>query len=102
MEDRKEWKVKTHKYTYAIERHRDKHEVIAFHWDSTESASVHYAHIHAELPSIPKKCHVPTGRVPIEDVVWFAIHELGVAPINKKWKQVIMEARSAFMKHKTW
>lgn len=97
----KYFKVKTQKYSYAIESHRDKQEVIAFHWDP-ESRVVHYAHTHVDLHRVQKKLHVPTGRVPIEDVIWFCIQELGVTPLHRNWKNIILEAREAFMKYKTW
>jgi len=97
----KYFKVKTQKYTYAIETHHDKQEVVAFHWNPAHP-KVHYAHTHVDLQRIQKRVHVPTGRVPIEDVVFFAIQELGVEPLQRSWKDIILEAREAFMKHKTW
>jgi hypothetical protein len=103
MPDGKHKKVKTQKYSYIIERSDDQKEVIAFHWDADPTRTkVHYPHAHAEMIHIGKKCHVPTGRVPIEDVVWFAVKELGVQPLNKKWERVLADARNAFMLYKTW
>ena len=97
----KDWKVKTHKYTYAIERADDKQEVLAFHWQD-QSSKVHYPHAHMDLIHISRKAHIPTGRVPLEDVVWFLIKELDVQPLNKKWDKIILEAREKFIKFKTW
>ena len=96
------WAIKTRKYSYVIERRSDGREIIAFHWDPSESAKVQYAHVHAEMVGLNRKCHIPTGRVPIEDVVSFAIHELGVKPLQSKWKRTILEAREVFMGQKTW
>lgn len=97
----KDWKVKTHKYTYAIERADNRQEVLAFHWENPPT-KIHYPHAHMQLPHISRKAHIPTGRVPLEDVAWFLIKELDVKPLNKKWDKLILEAREKFIKYKTW
>ena len=48
------------------------------------------------------KAHIPTGRVPVEDVVSFLITELGVTPLVSEWERIIREKRHAFMSNKSW
>lgn len=48
------------------------------------------------------KAHIPTGRVPVEDIVSFLISELGVTPLNPDWEKIIQEKRHDFMSNKSW
>jgi hypothetical protein len=102
------WKITTVKYEYAIEVAETKQEVLAYHWDRDTAMVVPYAHMHlgfantAEEPLIGPKAHIPTGRVAVEDLVFFTIQELRIHPRRDDWRTVIAEARRVFMAHKTW
>ncbi len=104
------WKVKTVSYQYAIERKRDRQEVISFHWEGEESDNpTPHLHVgfaaHDRVLPISEKAHIPSGRVAIEDIVKFAIEELGVQPIRAKrsvWRDIVSTMRNLFVKHKTW
>jgi hypothetical protein len=76
-------------------------------WEPRDSA-VSFPHIHIGFgardaqPPFDPKCHIPSGRVPIEDVVCMLINEMGVVPVKQKWEDIITNARGAFMRHKSW
>ncbi len=104
MPDR--WKVSTLKYTYAIEYAESGKEIIAFHWSREPSGPVPYPHIHCDFGGnggmpITRKTHVPSGRVALEDVVFFAISELKVKPLSDEWERIIAKNRQAFIAYKT-
>lgn len=74
-------------YRYAV-LDQDIREVIAFHWapNATDSSRA-YPHLHvgavvsgngSVIPDRFHKLHLPTGPIFLEDVVRFAIEELGV------------------------
>lgn len=104
------WKVTTLSYEYAIERSKDRQEVIAFHWEGFDAVNP-IPHIHIgfagndkSTPFTPKN-HIPSGRVLVEDIVRFVIDEMGVHPTKARrldWKSIVAAARAAVMKHKTW
>jgi hypothetical protein len=102
-----EWKVRTLSYEYNIERRKDKQEVICFHWEGTESQNP-LPHIHigfaAQDKSLPfsPKTHIPSGRVPIEDLVHFLIHEMGVHPRKTDHRSIIKKFRDLWQKFKSW
>ncbi|CAA9563974.1 MAG: hypothetical protein AVDCRST_MAG73-3986 [uncultured Thermomicrobiales bacterium] len=47
-------------------------------------------HIGGALGGIPfAKLHVPTGPIALQDILRFAIVELGVAPRRAGWREVL-------------
>lgn len=40
--------------------------------------------------------HLPTGFVPVEEVLRFCIHDLGVAPLSEDWNGVLENSRRRF------
>jgi hypothetical protein len=104
-EEQEDWKVKTDSYEYAIENSEGR-ELLAYHWDPAGRLELPHLHfgaivLGAESP-ITRKTHVPSGRVPLEDVVWFVIEELGVEPLRADWNKLTAFARKRFMEHKSW
>jgi len=101
IEDTYEWRVRVESYRYHIVDHRTRHELFAFHWDPVLKVTFPHMHLgfgmrgHA-LP-IDNKAHIPTGKVPIEDVVVFAISELRIKPLVPDWKDKITAAKERFM-----
>jgi hypothetical protein len=102
------WRVSTISYEYAIEVSATGQEVVAFHWEGHEAGAVPYPHMHLghanreSTPHLGPKSHIPTGRVPLEDVVYFAIRELGVKPLRDDWEATIASARERFIRYKSW
>jgi hypothetical protein len=105
-----EYKVKTLEYEYKIERRKDRQEIVCFHWEGDDAKNP-VPHIHigfgaksAEAPFSPKT-HIPSGRVPIEDVVAFLIQELHVQPAKRRkldWDSVLATVRKLFFRFKIW
>jgi hypothetical protein len=97
------WRVRNRGYVYSIQT-ADESEVVAFHWNpesAGEVASPH-AHVGRRLLSEPielgserfdlPKIHIPTGRVPLEDVVRMAITEFRVEPRRDDWQAILNES----------
>jgi hypothetical protein len=73
------WKVTTTKYLFSLRAGReDADELFAWHWNSGDwpEPHVHVMAQHTELPGLDQ-LHIPTSRVFFEDVLLFAINELG-------------------------
>lgn len=104
-EEEEDWKVKTDSYEYSIENATGR-ELFAYHWDPAGKVTVPHLHFGALVTAadspISRKAHVPTGRVPVEDVVWFAIEELKVKPLRDNWDKLTAFSRKRFMEHKSW
>src|SRR5690242_6128484 len=83
-DERGPWKTKTEGYFYALHRH-DGSEAIAFHWHPWRLSSRPHVHIHADhggptlIGRALNRVHVVTGRITVEQVIRFAIEELGVS-----------------------
>jgi hypothetical protein len=104
--DRGRWKVSTAEYNYTL-RLQDRRVLIAYHWHPGEQFRVRTPHLHigpgALLPDTAlHRTHVPTGRVAIEDVIRFAINELGVEPEREDWRQILDETQGRYEKWRTW
>jgi hypothetical protein len=50
---------------------------------------------------ITKKTHVPSGRVALEDVVFFLVQEFKIRPLREDWMDVVAKNREAFLAYKT-
>ncbi len=102
------WRVSSLRYEYAIEVSSTNQEVVAFHWPGHGVGEVPFAHVHlghansVNAPFIGPKAHIPTGRVAIEDIIYFIIKELQVRPRTEDWQEILAEVRKPFMEHKTW
>jgi len=106
-----ELKVKTLSYEYNVERKKDHQEIICFHWEG-ENARNPIPHLHIgstvfaeHAPPFTNKAHVPTGRVCVEDIVTFLIHELRVQPTRNHrhdWASVVARTRALFYRFKQW
>ncbi len=58
-----------------------------------------HLHVRGDLASggraLPK-LHIPTGRVPLELVLWHAIAEWGVVPKSEDWQTILEESIDEF------
>lgn len=90
------WQIRVDEYKYQI-LNREAHELFAFHWHPLGKVSLPHMHLGFgmrghDLP-IDNKAHIPTGRVPVADIVNFLIVELGVTPLSIDWEQRITTER---------
>ncbi|MBA2693981.1 MAG: hypothetical protein H0U65_16060 [Rubrobacter sp.] len=103
--ERGPWRVETTGYSHRIET-TDAWEIIAYHWHPKGSKTP-YPHLHigagiGSSPGLLDKKHIPTGRIPFEDIIKFAILEPGVEPKREDWREVLSETRAAFEERRTW
>jgi hypothetical protein len=61
-------------------------EILAFHWHPDSRSSITHPHLHisagARVGYAPlQKAHVPSGHVALQEVLRFAITDLGVEPL---------------------
>lgn len=103
-----QFKAYTCMYRYDIINALDQNsELLCYHWEPRTSAAT-YPHMHIgfgvrdSYPPFNPKRHIPSGRVPIEDVIAFLINELRVEPLKHNWRDILADARLAFMKNKSW
>jgi hypothetical protein len=100
------YRVTTLSYNHSIKLPEDG-EVISFHWNPDGKSDVKTPHMHIGTSQLKKwsvldsKTHLPTGRISIEQVVRFAIEELG-ADRADDWKQKLSETEQPFLDHRSW
>ncbi len=88
-EQDRQWSAHTTGYSYDIEM-LEGHEVVAYHWDPREeirggTSRYRKPHLHVRGLTAPfplSKAHFPTDFVSIQEVLLFAIRELGVHPLR--------------------
>lgn len=92
------WSTRNQGYAYTFATHHEA-EILAFHWHPSGFSPNTFPHVHigsamiaTDAPVRPRdfhRAHIPTGQVFIEDVVRFAIAELGVTPLRNDWDAVL-------------
>ncbi|HEY8489979.1 MAG TPA: hypothetical protein VIO14_03205 [Dehalococcoidia bacterium] len=98
------WKVITVAYWYSLED-LESREVLAYHWHPNSGSPLVTPHLHlgtayAVDPGPLVRCHLPTGRVAVEDVIRLAI-ELGARPLQKRWERILDEGQAAYEQWRT-
>ncbi|CAN5423340.1 hypothetical protein BH10ACT3_BH10ACT3_02810 [soil metagenome] len=95
--DKGPWKATTTGWIYHL--YSSKGEKLAmYHWHPIGISPITTPHLH--VPG--QKCHYPTGRVLVEDVLAVAV-ELGAEPRDAtKWRDIEERNRANFLKGATW
>lgn len=93
-----DWSPRIVGYAYTV-RTLSESEIVVFHWHPGDPRAAQHPHIHIgsamiarDAPARPTdfhRAHIPTGQIFIEDVVRFAIAELGVTPLRSDWDTVL-------------
>jgi hypothetical protein len=103
------YSVKTVSYTYEVEDETTHHELLAFHWEpESPHSTLKIPHLHLGFVLAEKtlpfnnKAHIPSGRVPLEDVVSFLISDLKVSSLHSNWESLLSGTRELFMGRKAW
>ena len=85
-------------YRHALIARRTEQELLAFHWHPHVAGNA-FPHVHLEsglgLQRDFVGIHVPTGPLNLEDVIRFAIEELGIRPRIRNWAAVLDQTRAA-------
>ncbi len=101
------FKVSVSGYEYSLDDDQGR-EVIAYHWHpESPNGWATFPHLHIEAGAeVGRKsligAHLPTERVAFEQVLWVAVHELGVQPIRGDWEDVLSSCLKAFQRYRTW
>jgi hypothetical protein len=95
-EDAYRWRTSIEEYKYQI-TNANAHELFAFHWHPKSKVLLPHVHLGFGMRGhglpIDNKAHIPTGRVPIVDIISFLLSELHVKPLLADWEQRIVVAR---------
>lgn len=90
---RSSWKVAVIAYSHSLET-ADEKEVVSYHFHPIGASSIVNPHMHlgagvgASL-GILDKTHIPTGEIRVEDILRFAIEELGAEPDREDWPAIL-------------
>lgn len=81
-------------YSLGLRRHDVFHELFAWQWDrrGVSPIAYPYLHVNAASDSVPGglgRLHIPTSGIRIEDVLSFAIVDLGVMPRQENWEALL-------------
>jgi hypothetical protein len=94
---RRSWTVETVRYLYAL-RDNEGREVLSYHWHPAERSISNDPHLHLGPASrvghrALARAHLPTGLIALQDVLRFAIGELGVRPRRRDWARILRTDR---------
>lgn len=111
------WRATITQYVYTLRRastswESDKPEtLISYQWHPRPGARYNYPHLHLGAASgigpageslLSNKSHIPTGRIAVEDVIRFAISQLGVRPLREDWSEVLDETQGRHERYRSW
>ncbi len=87
------WDAQTAAYEYRLSDEDDR-EIVAYHWHPGGASHAQAPHLHlgpaAEIGRVAlTTAHLPTGQVPLGDVLRLAVESLGGAPIRRDWDRVL-------------
>lgn len=99
-----EWKVRTLQYMYTVGAgpNQATDAICAWHWHPEVRDDCHL-HIYQEdgILGPLNRLHVPTSRVSFEQVLTFAILDLGVQG-RAGWEEVMKDSERRFGEYRTW
>lgn len=103
--DDESFRISTLKYYYSIWPKQNE-ILVDFHYHERK-ADLYKGHLHipnctggSPVHFLINK-HIPTARVPIEDVVRFMIQEVGVTPRKTDWQDILKETEAIFTANRT-
>lgn len=104
-----EFRVSTKYYLYSI-ADENTDDLVGFHYHpELTDDPILYPHIHAYAKEDSRyktlnlhRRHIPSGRVPLEDVIRWIIDELKVVPARQDWDDVLKRARETFKANHSW
>jgi hypothetical protein len=78
-------------YFYSLQNEAGQ-EIVAFHWQPSAEHPDPHMHLGVGAQLGRKdiaRAHIPTGRISLEEVLRFAITELGANPLREDWEGVL-------------
>jgi hypothetical protein len=104
--DADSFRISTLRYFYIIWSSRPDERIIDWHYHRRQNGSFE-AHLHIRDDArrtghmlVGK--HIPTGRLPLEDVVRFAVQELKIQPRDPNWQTILEQTEAVFRANRTW
>ncbi len=100
------FRISTLHYIYVLWSPRSNERIIDWHYHRRQNNSFE-AHLHirddarATNHNLVNR-HIPTGRVPLEDVVRFAVQEINIGPRDSNWQNILQETEASFRANGTW
>ena len=78
-------------------------ELLAWHWqpEDGQGPHMHIGRAHPRLGELGR-FHVPSGRVALEEVLRFAVDDLGVIPARPDAREVLDETLERFRRYRSW
>lgn len=101
------WKMRSAAYKYTVETD-DGREVLAYHWHPDANSPVTFAHAHLGSIVLKRdgvidhKHHLPTGRVPLQQVIRLAIVHFEAKPLRGDWPDILDQTEAAFTLERSW
>lgn len=106
--DEDNFRISTLRYYYVFWTPRADERVIDWHYHRRKTNTVE-AHLHIRDDVRHRAgghalvdLHIPTGRVPLEDIVRFLIQEQNLSPRKTNWKDILDATEARFQKKRTW
>jgi len=93
------WHVSTVAYDYRLNR-GDGAELLSWHWHP--QTGLRSPHLHVTIGPVPRRAHLPTGRVSVESVLELLLGDLGVPARRPDWADVLGAAEAPFLEHRRW
>ena len=108
--DKGPWRVTLAQYSYALRRGSGAvgkpERMLTYQWHPRPDARFNYPHVHLGPASgaheYLRNTHVPTGRVALEDVIRYAISQLGVRALRGDWMDVLVATQGRFESYQSW
>jgi hypothetical protein len=102
----RQWIVQPASYSHKLEDAANpRHEILRYDWHP-QIPGVAFSHVHVPeaMGTITGRTHIPTGFVTLQDVVAFAIRDLGVVPLAARadWRIRLQHAGEALEASLTW
>jgi hypothetical protein len=101
---RRDYRLRTTGYWYRLQRDAGIRSQALLRWEydaaakpSKHSFSRHHVQMAATVDSLDlNHLHVPTGRVPFEEVLRFLLHDLEIPPRSADWPTVLANSEKRF------
>ena len=107
--DRGPWRVTIAQYHYALRRGGPEGKpprMLTYQWHPRPDARFNYPHVHLGPASGAhghlRNTHIPTGRVALEDVIRYAISQLGARALREDWMDVLAHTQGRFESYQSW
>ena len=101
--DRGPWKVSITSYLYTLQD-SDGQEIVSYHWDPRGRGRETFPHLHVghSRGVLTRKHHLPTGRISLEEILRYAIAELGVKTRRKNWVEILDRNQQLLEDWRAW